>query len=333
MILALLFILVIGLALYETGYGVNNTFLKSLQKQTVIQVSAALAFMAAYAITHLHGGSMAAPTPVDFGFLGMLAYISTTTIKHCHLTAIAAALIGGILFPVVLSSTGSLGYLDRVGYMDYAGSGVVHWMGGIIALFMSLYSTKVLRRQPSIVIRPYSATAGFLVLWAGWIAYVGVLSAPVMTEDVSMWVRGLVNMSTSTAWGAVGAVAYMWLVAGKAKMRTCTVGGLAGMVAMSADPFSAPFWAPAIIGVVGGVSATLAYGILRRFNLSDPSNAISIHLFPGLFGTLIVPLFNNSVTLESQVAGVIMLLALASSAGVALCELQSMSHEAVPSTS
>lgn len=328
MIFALLTVLIIGLALYETGYGVTNTWFKSLRKQLIVQSSAAASFVL---VAHsFFPESVLSPTSlaVNFGFLSMLAYIATATIRDCHLTAIASATVGGILFPLILHFTSS--YLPSIHYVDHAGAGLIHFVGGIVAFIASLYASKVMNRSSGIVVRPYSATVGFLLLWAGWIAYVAVISAPVLQANVEMWLRGIINMSTATAWGAMSAVGYMWIACNQVKMRTCTVGGLAGMVAMSADPFSTPFWGAMVIGSLGGIAAVIVYGQLCKYKIADPSNAISIHLIPGGLGLMLVPIFNAEAFLTSQIMGASLLMMLASSMGVLVCEIHNLSKKSYP---
>lgn len=323
MIFALLTILIIGLALYETGYGVTNTLFRSLRKQIIVQLTAAAAFFTTAFIVLPEAIASPAANAINLGFLGMIAYTATATIKDCRLVATASAIVGGLLFPVILYLTNT--YLNTIQYVDLAGAGLVHFVGGVVALIASLYTSRVIGSRPGIVVRPYSATLGFLVLWAGWITYVGIISLPVLQSSTEMWVRGMVNMSTATAWGAVAAVAYMWTICGKVKMRTCTVGGLAGMVAMSADPFSSPFWGAIIIGAAGGIAAVITYGLLCKYKTVDQSNAISIHMIPGAFGVLITPLFNASAELGSQMMGLTVLMVVASSMGVVVCELHNLS--------
>ena len=330
MVFALLAVLVIGLALYETGYGVTNTWFKSLRKQAIVQSSAAAAF---FLSGHFFLPSIYTSTFsifVNLGFLSMLAYIATATIRTCHLTALASAFVGGALFPIMLNFCTDKGYFLAINYVDNAGAGIVHFVGGLVALIASMYTSKIIRKESPIVVRPYSATLGFLILWAGWIAYIGIISLPVLQSVPSMWVKGLVNLSTATAWGALSAVVYMYMACGKVKMRTCTVGGLAGMVAMSADPFTAPFWMAAVIGGLGGLLATWTYGCLRRLRIADPSNAISIHLLPGFAGVLLVPAFNASAFFTSQIVGLSVLALLASSMGVVICEIHNLTKHDSP---
>lgn len=332
MVFVLLAVLIIGLALYETGYGVTNTWFKSFRKQFIVQLSAAVAF---FITAHFYLPSAYTTSFslfVNMGFLSMLAYISTATIKSCHLTAIAAAVVGGVLFPILSHFSNPNGYFSLIQYTDSAGAGIVHFVGGAVALIASLYTCKVVNKAHPIVVRPYSATLGFLCLWAGWIAYIGIISLPILEANSNLWIKGLINLSTSTAWGALGAVGYMLTRCGKVKMRTCTVGGLAGLVAMSADPFNAPFWVAALIGVLGGISATMVYGWLCRHKVADPSNAISIHLVPGLLGVLSVPLYHAQAHFTSQISGISLLALLATSMGVIICELHSLTKHSPPVT-
>ena len=326
MVFVLLAVLIIGLALYETGYGVTNTWFKSFRKQTIVQLSAAAAFFTAahFFLPSLFTSSSS--LVVNLGFLSMLAYISTATIRSCPLTAIAAACVGGILFPVLMHFSSQSGYFSAIQYVDNAGAGVVHFVGGVIALIASLYTSKIAKLSHPILVRPYSATLGFLILWAGWLAYIGIISLPILQSDPNIWLKGLINLSTATAWGALSAVGFMWFFRGKAKMRTCTVGGLAGLVAMSASPFAAPFWVAVLLGALAGLAATFVYGNLCRFKIADPSNAISIHLAPGLLGALAVPLYNMDSFFTSQIVGVSVLAIVAVSMGVVICEIHNLTR-------
>lgn len=325
MLFTLLGVLIIGLALYETGYGVTNTFSRALQKQILVQSTAALTFILT---THLFlPASYSAATSlfVNLGFVCMLSYIVTATIESKRLMMMCSIITGGLLFPLILQMTEPLGYFTQIEYVDNAGSGLVHFVGGLAALLVSVYTSRKTTSSSPIVVRPYPATLGFLVVWIGWITYVGLISAPIFKMNSNVWLMGIVNMSTSTAWGAVAAISYMWIVCGRIKMRTCTVGGLAGMVAMSADPFSGPVWTAMLIGTVAGISATLCYGWLRYFKMNDPVNAISIHLLPGLIGILSVPFFNFEATIVAQAVAAITLLGIGTCMGVFICELHTIS--------
>lgn len=325
MVFVLLAVIVAGLALYETGYGVTNTWFKSFRKQLIVQSAAAASFIASahFFLPPVYTTSSTSLF-VSLGFLSMLTYISTATIRNCNHVAVASAIVGGVLFPILLHFSGPAGYFSAIKYVDNIGAGVIHFVGGLVALIASMYTSKVMGRPNPIVVRPYSATLGFLVLWAGWLAYIGVISLPVLQSDPASWLKGLINMSTATAWGALCAVTYMWTMCGTVKMRTCTVGGLAGMVAMSADPFNSPFWVATLVGGMGGILATLVYGQLCKYKIEDPSNAISIHLAPGLIGVLIVPMFQSTSFITSQISGISLLAILATSMGVVICEIHNL---------
>lgn len=324
MAFALIAILIIGLALYETGYGVTNTLSRALKKQVVVQLSATFAFLGSCSLFFPSAISSSTSLLVNIGFLSMLTYIATAPLQRCWLFGTTSALIGGAMFPLLLHIASAPGILPSVGFVDYAGAGLIHFVGGAVALIAGVYISGGKEYKSSIVIRPYPATIGFLVLWAGWIAYVALISTPILQANAAIWLRGLINLSTATAWGAASAVVYMLCVCGKVKMRTCTVGGLAGMVAMSADPFSSPFWAAALTGAFGGIVATVSYGFLCKFKVTDPSNVISIHFLPGLVGLLAAPIFNTDCYLSSQLMGAAALLALASTVGVLTCELYNL---------
>ncbi|MFM7615627.1 MAG: ammonium transporter, partial [Synechococcales cyanobacterium] len=180
------------------------------------------------------------------------------------------------------------------GFWDFAGSTVVHSVGGWAALVgASALGPRIgkYNQDGSINAVPGHnlsiATLGCLILWLGWFGF-----NPGSTMSVNPLIAHIaMTTNTAGAFGGAAATIVAWIVLGKPDLSMIINGILAGLVAVTAPCAFIPVWASAIIGIVGGILVVLAVLFFDRIKLDDPVGATSVHLVNGVFGTLSIGLF------------------------------------------
>ena len=204
------------------------------------------------------------------------------------------------------------GFLDAAGFLDFAGSGVVHLCGAAAALagVLLLGARKgKYRSDGSINPIPGSnmplATLGTFILWMGWFGFNGgselILSNVGEANAVAMV---FVNTNMAAAGGVVAALITARLLFGKADLTMALNGALAGLVAITAEPLTPTPGLATLIGAVGGVLVVFAIVTLDKIKNDDPVGAISVHGVVGIWGLLAVTLTNTDATLGAQLMGI-----------------------------
>jgi len=200
----------------------------------------------------------------------------------------------GLIYPVTGHWVWGGGWLAKAGFWDFAGSSVVHSVGGWSALTgAALLGPRIgkYNSDGSINAMPGHnlsiATLGCLILWLGWFGF-----NPGSKMGVS-WVLGHIAMTTNiaAAFGGAAATIIAWIVLGKPELSMVINGILAGLVAVTASCAFIPVWAAAVIGAIGGTLVVYAVLFFDRIQIDDPVGAISVHLINGIWGTLAVGLF------------------------------------------
>ena len=213
---------------------------------------------------------------------------------------IVAALVAGLIYPLYghwawggLVAEGR-GWLAEAGFIDFAGSTVVHSIGGWVALAAVLVIGPRLGRYGPDG-RPIEghnlplSMLGVLLLWVGWFGFNG---GSTLALDPS-----IAGIAVNTVLGPVGgcllAMAWSWRRRGRPDVRTMMDGILAGLVAITAGAHT---FAPAsalLVGTLGGAACIAAAGLLERLKIDDAVNAVPVHLAAGVWGTLAVALFGD----------------------------------------
>jgi Amt family ammonium transporter len=211
---------------------------------------------------------------------------------------------GALYYPLFGSWTWGGGWLSQLGnnfdlgsgYVDFAGSGVVHAMGGMAALAgAKVIGPRIGKFGPDGKARtipghhlPMAALGTFILLF-GWF---GFNAASTFAATDARFVVAAVNTGIAAAFGATAALLYAYLRVGKPDPGICINGMLAGLVAITAPcAFVAP-WAAAVIGIIAAVVVTEAIWVVeRRLKIDDPVGAISVHGVGGLLGVLFVGIF------------------------------------------
>ncbi|XGV98325.1 MAG: ammonium transporter [Leptolyngbya sp. BL-A-14] len=203
-------------------------------------------------------------------------------------------LLVGVAYPITGHLIWGGGALATFGFWDFAGSTVVHAVGGWAALMGAAFLGPRIGKYNSdgtVNALPGHnmsiATLGCLILWLGWFGF-----NPGSTMGVSSLIAHIaMTTNIAAAVGGVAATITAWLVLGKPDLSMVINGILAGLVAITAPCAFVPVWAAAIIGAVGGVLVVYAVLFFDKIKLDDPVGAVSVHLVNGVWGTLAVGLF------------------------------------------
>ena len=229
----------------------------------------------------------------QFAFAGAAATIATGAMAErtdFRGKLIYSAILGAFLYPVVVHLTWGGGFLAANGYLDFAGSGIVHQFGGVVALVGAIIVGPRVGRvfgKPPAPSNMMLATMGTFVLWFGWYGF-NVGSTLEATDPNAL---GLVVINTTLA-AATGALAAMFFAyftkGGKWDLSFILNGSLAGLVGITAGcAFVAPV-ASLIIGAVAGVVVVLAVAFTEMMKVDDAVGAFSVHGAWGALGALAI---------------------------------------------
>ncbi len=216
-----------------------------------------------------------------------------------------------LLYPVVGAWTWGGGWLADLGFQDFAGSTIVHSVGGWAALAGVMVMGPRLgkfRRDGSARATPPSnillVTLGVFILWMGWFGFNGgsQLSLGGAADAVAMS-HILVNTNLAAAAGVMAALALSRTILGRIDLFAGLNGAIAGLVSITAGPDIVDFYWAVIIGAIGGLICTVGLKFMERFKLDDVVGAIPAHLFAGIWGTLAVCIAGGGDFLV-QLAGV-----------------------------
>lgn len=201
----------------------------------------------------------------------------------------------GIAYPITGNWVWGGGWLAKLGFFDFAGSTVVHLMGGVGALMGAMFLGPRLGRYnsdgSSNAMPGHNmgiATLGCLILWLGWF---GFNPGSTMAVNPSLIAHIALTTNTAAAFGAISSTIVAWAVLGKPDLSMVINGVLAGLVAVTAGCSFVTLPAAAVIGAVGGVLVVFAVSFFDKLKIDDPVGAVSVHLVNGAWGTIAVGLF------------------------------------------
>ncbi len=228
-----------------------------------------------------------------------------------------AVVMTGFIYPIQGFWTWGGGFLDELGYLDFAGSGIVHFTGAVAALAgVLLLGARKGKYGPNGEINaiPGSAmplaTLGVLILWLGWFGFNGGSELKVSDiESANNVAAVFANTNLAAAGGVIGALITTRLLFGKADLTMALNGAIAGLVAITAEPLMPSMALAAVIGAVGGVIVVFSIVGLDKLRIDDPVGAISAHGTVGIWGVMAVLLSNPDATLFGQVAGLAVIFA------------------------
>lgn len=221
--------------------------------------------------------------------------------------------VTGLIYPIVSHWVWSAdGWLAKLGFVDFAGSGVVHMLGGVAALAGAMVvGPRIGKYDEQGRPRPipgHSLTLGALgvfVLWFGWYGFNAGSTLAAVGADIA---GPAVVTTLGAAAGAVSAMYTSWLITKKPDVGFTLNGALAGLVGITAGAASLPFGMAIVTGLVAGVIMVFSVIAIERLGVDDPVGAVSVHGTAGAWGLLAVGLFGGGGVLI-QLVGILAILA------------------------
>ena len=216
-----------------------------------------------------------------------------------------------VIYPLQASWKWGGGFLDSMGFLDFAGSTVVHSVGGWAALAGVLILGPRIGKYKDGRVVPMPganlplATLGTFILWMGWFGFNGGSQLAMGSiGDVADISRIFANTNAAAAGGALVALALTQVFYGKVDLTMVLNGALAGLVSITAEPLTPTLGAATLIGGVGGVIVVSAVPFLDKIKIDDVVGAIPVHLMAGIWGTLAVPLSNGDASFVTQLTSI-----------------------------
>ena len=337
----LVFIMHLGFAGVEAGFGQSKNTVNILFKNTMTPLIGILTYyivgfnlmypgefllgewfgFAGFGLTLPEGGEGLAYVDggytywTDFLFQAMFAATAATIVSGAiaervkiNAYLVFTVLFVGLVYPFVGSWKWGAGWLDAIGFYDFAGSTLVHSVGGWGALAGIMIIGPRLGKYVGgkVIDKPGSsvplATMGVFLLWFGWFGFNG---GSVLSADPGAVSRVLVTTCLAASMGGVGGYITGWLVFKRLDLGMVLNGILAGLVGITAgaDVIS-PGWS-LVVGLVAGVLVVLSAITLDKFKLDDVVGAVSVHLTCGIWGTLAVGIFSAGHSFFTQLIGVL----------------------------
>ncbi len=228
-----------------------------------------------------------------------------------------AVVMTGFIYPVQGFWKWGGGALDSLGFLDFAGSGVVHMCGAAAALAgVLLLGPRAGKYGPNGEIHPIPgsnmplATLGMFILWFGWFGFNGGSELVVSNiTEANAVAQVFVNTNTAAAGGLIAALMLARVLFGKADLTMALNGALAGLVSITAEPLAGSAVASLFIGAVGGLLVVGSIVLLDKLRIDDPVGAISVHGTCGVWGLLAVCFTNSDATFMAQLIGVAVIFA------------------------
>jgi len=222
-------------------------------------------------------------------------------------------ILTAVIYPIQGSWVWGGGWLAEMGFSDYAGSTLVHSVGGWAALTGAVilgprkgkYS-KDGRVQPIPGANLPLATLGTFILWLGWFGFNGgSVLALGSAEAVIEMANVFANTNMAAVGGVLAAMATTQILYKKVDLTMALNGAIAGLVSITAEPADPSIGMAIIIGAVGGILVVFAVPFFDKLKIDDVVGAISAHLVAGIWGTLAVVLTDADATLAVQVTGIV----------------------------
>ena len=223
-----------------------------------------------------------------------------------------AVVLTGVIYPIQGYWNWGEGFLNQMGYSDYAGSGTVHLCGAAAALAVALVlgarNGKYAADGTSLPMPGSNipmAALGVWILWLGWFGFNGGSELAVASEGSAIAVSQVfLNTNMAAAGGVVAALVMSLVMTGKMDVTMAMNGAIAGLVAITADPLSPSAGLAVLVGAIGGIIVYFSILYLEKSGIDDPVGAISAHGVVGIFGVLAVS-FTGGASLVTQLIGVL----------------------------
>ena len=334
-----------GFAMLEAGLvRTKNTSMQLLKNIALFSVAGIMFYLVGYNLMYMN---------VDGGFMGALSIwgaddsavlaegaaidggyaASSDWFFQMVFVATAASIVSGtlaeriklwpfMLFTVVLTAViypiqGSWqwgqGWLYEAGFSDFAGSTLVHSVGGWAALVGAIFlGARKGKYGADGSVHPIPganlplATIGTFILWLGWLGFNGGSQLAMGTAADAVAISNIyVNTSLAAAGGVVVAMILTQILYKKVDLTMALNGALAGLVSITAEPLTPTPGLAIIIGGIGAVIVVFAVPLLDKLKIDDVVGAIPVHLLAGIWGTMAVPISNDGTSFVSQALGVV----------------------------
>ena len=229
---------------------------------------------------------------------------------------IFSAIMAAFIYPISMGWQWGGGWLATAGFSDFAGSTLVHACGGAAALagvmVLGARAGRFGKKGETKSLVPFAAssiplvTLGTFLLWFCWFGFNGFSQLAVGTfDDVTAISKIAVNTHLAGAAGTVTAALITRLLGGKTDIIMMLNGALAGLVAITAEPLNPSPILAMVIGSIGAIIMYFGTKFLESKHIDDVVGAIPVHMFAGIFGTLVVPLSNPDTNFGTQLTGVL----------------------------
>jgi Amt family ammonium transporter len=222
-----------------------------------------------------------------------------------------AVVMTGLIYPVQGYWKWGGGFLEVLGFKDFAGSGVVHLCGASAALAgVLLLGPREGKYGKDGTINAFPganlplATLGTFILWLGWFGFNGGSELKISGVGEANAVAAIfVHTNMAAAGGLVAAMIVARTLFGKADLTMALNGALAGLVSITAEPLTPTPLAATLIGAVGGVIVVFSIVTLDKLRIDDPVGAVSVHGVVGMWGLMAVPITNPEAGFGTQLVG------------------------------
>ena len=311
------FVITVGLLLYAIG-GFN------LMYPGFEEGALGIFKFAGFGIAAPDGGMTAAYADggytwwTDFLFQGMFAATAATIVSGAVAERIKlksfmifATLYVGLIYPIIGSWKWGGGFLDAMGFYDFAGSTLVHSVGGWAALVaIYLLGARIGKFDADGTSRAIPghnlplAAAGVLILWLGWFGFNG---GSVLSADPELTSLTLVTTCLAAAAGGVSSAIFSNILYKNFDLTMFMNGVLGGLVGITAGADQMSPMDAVLIGIIAGVIIVLGISLIDKLKLDDPVGAVAVHLICGIWGTLAVGIFGAMAGVDQfliQLAGV-----------------------------
>lgn len=217
-----------------------------------------------------------------------------------------------VIYPIQASWKWGGGFLDEAGFLDFAGSTVVHSVGGWAALTGALILGPRIGKYKDGKVIPMMgsnltlATLGTFILWMGWFGFNGGSQLAMGSiGDVADVSRIFSNTNAAAAGGLIAALLLTQALYKKPDLTMILNGALAGLVSITAEPLTPTLGQATLIGAVGGVIVVFAVPMLDKLKIDDVVGAIPVHLLAGIWGTIAVVFTNSDASLGTQLYSIL----------------------------
>ncbi|MFH1753657.1 MAG: ammonium transporter [Candidatus Omnitrophota bacterium] len=207
-------------------------------------------------------------------------------------------IISAFIYPIVGHWIWGGGWLAKLNFADFAGSTVVHAVGGFAALIGTIIlKPRAGKYNPdgtANAIAGHSiplASLGVFILWFGWFGFNP--GSTLSVGDGSLIARVAINTNLAAATGGIFAMITVWRMFGKPDLSMAMNGALAGLVAITAPCAFVDPWAAIVIGAIGGIIVVLGVVGLDKLRIDDPVGAVPVHGLNGIWGTLAIGIFGK----------------------------------------